>query len=106
MTLIILAILALVALDLYLSHQRMTKYGPLVELNPVARILARQQGIQASLAFLLLWNLALVAVLSKFPVLMHMLLGAKLGLAAMQIRSLETENYIETILKAVKKKNG
>jgi|SRR5581483_770656 len=97
----------LTGIDLYLSSRRIEKYGPLVELNPVARQLAQSSGPWAGLAFLGMWNAAILIALVHYhaDVLLHILFGAKLGLAAMQAKSLETEYLVEKILSAARRKN-
>lgn len=102
MLLYIAGIALLIGVDMYVSFKRLTRYGPLVELNPLARLIAKEHGTHASVAFLMLWNLGLLSLVSPFPTLVHMLFGAKLGLAAMQVKSLETENFVETVLRAAK----
>lgn len=87
---------------MYVSYKRLTRYGPMVELNPLARLIAKEHGTHASVAFLLLWNIGLLSLVSGSPTLVHILFGAKLGLGAMQVKSLETENFVETILRAAK----
>ena len=90
----------LVGYDLYLSHRRMKTYGALVELNPIARELAQSQGIWAGTAFLGLYNAALITALAslKDQAFLHALVGAKIGLISMQLKSLQIENYVERIL--------
>ena len=90
----------LIGLDIYLSHRRMKDYGAVVELNPVAKQLAKDQGITAAVVFLALWNLALLIMLDHYSqTLLHVFFGAKLGLGAMQLKSLEMESIVEKILK-------
>lgn len=99
--LIIAGILLLVGLDLYLSHRRMKTYGALVELNPIAREIASDKGINLSIAFLAIYNLALLVTLCyyKADTLLAILFGAKLGLCSMQLKSLQIETYIEKLLR-------
>lgn len=89
----------LVGLDLYLSNRRMRNYGIAVELNPVAKQLARDQGVTAAVVFLALWNIALLIGLDYYSqTLLHVFFGAKLGLGAMQLKSLEMESLVEKLL--------
>lgn len=102
--LFILGTALLSLLDLYVTNKRIKLYGYLVELNPLARQLAKDNGAQAAIAFLLLWNTALIAVASQYPTALHVLFGAKLALGAFQLRSLETESFVETVLRAARKR--
>jgi len=90
----------LVGLDLYLSYHRLREFGPLVELNPVAREIAKDGGPKGAITFLGIFNLAILASLLYFQLdtWLHVFFGAKLGLAAMQLKSLQLESYIERIL--------
>ena len=90
----------LVGLDAYLSHRRMKKYGAIAELNPVARQLAQDFGPRAGVASILAWNTALLGVIlaNHWDVVLHLLVGAKLGLAAMQLKSLQLETMIDHLL--------
>lgn len=100
-----IACLPLIGLDLYLSYRRMQTYGPVVELNPVARDLAENQGMSAGIIFLGLYNLAVLSVIVGLhaDTLLHIFFGAKLGLAAMQLKSLQIEHFVEKLLKGIKK---
>jgi hypothetical protein len=84
--------LLLIGLDLYLSGKRMRKYGINVELNPLVRYVARTEGITAAVAILLVSNVMLLGMFQPSPTLLSMFTGAKLALAALQIRSLQIEH--------------
>jgi hypothetical protein len=82
-------ILILIGLDLRISYSRWKAFGSRIELNPLVRYFVRTQGIQAGLAALLILNLAILGLLSRYPIPLAILLGAKLGLAVLQLKSLE-----------------
>lgn len=85
---------ALIALltgfDLYVSRKRMKTYGPQAEFNPLARYIAREVGINQSLLFLAIYNLLLITLWIRYDVVMHIWFGAKLSLAALQLKGLQT----------------
>lgn len=76
----------------------------MVELNPIARELAQDQGTTAGIVFLVLWNTALLIGLVYYQcqTCLHILFGAKLGLAAMQLKSLQLAEYVEKLLRKPK----
>lgn len=90
----------LVILDLWITRRRINTYGPIVELNLLAKELAAEQGVTAALIFLAMWNAAIIIGLTYYnsPTWMHVLFGCKLGLALFQLKSLQMESYIEKIL--------
>jgi len=104
---ILLGLLAVIGLDLWVSYVRMRRYGPRVELNPVAREFAADHGPVSAVVYLAVWNLALVfAIVYYFPVLLPILFGFKLGIAAMQLKSLEIESFVERLLRKAKEKKS
>lgn len=100
--------LLLVAFDLYVSHTRIRKYGPLVELNPVARQLSLDFSPKVGLAFLLAYNLTALGFLValKQRDWLDVFVGAKAGLSACQLRSLQIETAFERILARAKEKRN
>lgn len=100
----------LTGLDLYVSYSRMTRYGWRVELNPVALQLCQdfgpKKGPIAAIIFLALYNCGVLLLMDKFHTLtlLHLFVGAKLGLAAMQLKSLQLERKVEWVLKLVQEK--
>lgn len=96
----------LVLLDIYVSKKRLERYGPRVELNPLARQLAADHGTNAALLFLGVYNLGLLALCLCYPTALHILFGAKLGLGLMQLKSLELETFVETLLRKAKEKKN
>jgi len=101
----LLGCVALIVLDLYLSAVRLRTYGPRVELNPVARQLASDFGPTVGIVFLGIFNAGLLGLVAHSPTLLHVFFGLKLGLALMQLKSLQLETYIERILRNVKAKH-
>lgn len=97
----LLATALLIGLDLYLSHRRMVNYGAMVELNPIARQLASDYGAKYGVLFLAWWNVSLLVVilLYRLDTFLHVLFGAKLGLAAMQLKSIQLEAFVERVLR-------
>ena len=90
----------LAGFDCYLSWSRLKTYGPIVELNPVARQLARDFGIKSASVFLVLQNAAILTAIDHYraETYLHVLVGAKLGLAALQLKSLQIEHFVEKLL--------
>jgi|SRR6267142_3128967 len=82
----------LIGLDLKISFSRMKLFGPMIELNPIVRWIARQFSPTKAILGLCLMNLGLLLVVSRFPTLLAILFGAKLALAMLQIKSLELKN--------------
>lgn len=95
-------------LDGYLTFERMKKYGPIVELNPMIRQIAEDFGLKVAVGTLMVFNLGLIvgAILLKSEALMGLLTGAKLMVCAMQLKSLQVESYIERILAKVREKQA
>jgi hypothetical protein len=87
-----LAIALLVGFDLYISHTRIKEYGPAVELNPAIRWIAANIDLRSAIGFLGGFNLALLLWASEYPTFLHILFGAKLSLAALQLKSLSLRN--------------
>lgn len=73
---------------MYVTHKRIKAFGPQVELNPLIRHVASEDGPSAATAMLLMSNLLLLGLISQSSTLLHIFFGAKLSLAALQIRSL------------------
>lgn len=86
----------------------MLKYGPIVELNLLAKELAAEQGITAALVFLAMWNACILTALIHYhsDTWIHIFFGAKLGLAVLQLKSLQMESFIETILRKAREKRN
>jgi len=106
--LFILASISMVLLDLWVTKRRILRYGPSVELNPLARELAVEQGPVAALIFLAMWNAIILIALGyyKAETWLHVFFGAKLGLALFQLKSMQLESTVERIIrKAREKKN-
>lgn len=100
------ATILMVLLDLYVTYRRIKQYGPIVELNPLARELAADQGIAAALTFLAFWNAGILIALYhyKAETWIHVFFGAKLGLALFQLKSMQMESTIERIIKKAREK--
>jgi hypothetical protein len=100
------ASIAMVVLDLYVTHARIKQYGPVVELNPLARELARDQGIAAALIYLAFYNAGILIALNhyKAETLLHVFFGAKLGLALFQLKSMQLESTVERIIRKAQEK--
>lgn len=87
--LLILCISLLTGLDCRISWTRWKKLGPNCELNPLVRHMIHEGGEHLGLATLLMSNLAILAMICRFTIPLAILLGAKIALAALQIKSLE-----------------
>lgn len=93
----ILCILALIGIDSKISFARWKRLGMSIELNPVVRAAGAANRPIFALWTHLASNLVILAATLPFPVLTHILLGAKLALGAMQLRSLQLESSTATI---------
>ena len=80
----------LIGLDLRISQTRWKIFGPEVELNPLVRLFVREK--QGAFGFLLC-NLPAFLLAILFPPLAFMLLGAKISLCALQLRSLQLNEH-------------
>lgn len=94
---LILLAAALICLDAYLTYRRMKKFGFRVELNPVTRTVTEENGLLAGMAYHFAWNAALLWASAHYG-FVQLLVGLKLGLAAMQLKSFELELIVERIL--------
>lgn len=101
-----LASIAMVVLDIWITHKRIKRYGPVVELNPLARELARDQGVSAALIYLALYNAGILIALNYYraETLLHVFFGAKLGLALFQLKSMQLESTVERIIRKAQEK--
>ena len=95
--LLILLAAALIGLDAYLTYRRMKKFGFRVELNPVTRTVTEENGLLAGMAFHFAYNIGLLWASVHYGFL-QLLVGLKLGLAAMQLKSFELELIVERLL--------
>lgn len=95
-------VLLAVGMDAYVTHRRMKKYGPLVELNPLIRQVSEDAGIIAGVGAGIVVNLGITSLIYLFhaTLLMAILLGAKLSLVACQLNSLRVETFIDKLLEA------
>lgn len=86
----VLGIISLTILDIWVTKQRIEKYGPGIELNPIVRDLARKDGITPALVFLAWWNVGILIPLVHYEAetLLHIFFGLKLGLALLQVKSI------------------
>lgn len=100
--------LLLAGLDGYLTFERMKKYGPIVELNPMIRQLAEDFGLKTSVGVLMGFNLAIVVGFTYLgsEAIAGLVTGFKLAVCAMQLKSLQVESYIERILARVREKQA
>jgi hypothetical protein len=80
------AILFLTGLDGRISYVRW-KHG-VRDLNPLLQWLINTTGPKSALAALLMSNLFLMVAAYRYPLLLAIILGAKLALASFQLRSL------------------
>lgn len=78
-------LLGLTGLDLWISQKRWKQGSP--DLNPVVQHFAKQSHLAGSLVLATL-NLLVMAAASLYQPLLWMLLGGKLTLASIQLRSL------------------
>jgi hypothetical protein len=67
-------------------------FGPEIELNPLVRWLAKNLNLTQAILGLGIWNLGLLLAISTSPRLVAIFFGLKLGLATLQIKSLELNN--------------
>jgi hypothetical protein len=79
-------ILFLTGLDARISYLRW-KHG-VRDLNPLLQWCIRTIGPKSALAALLMSNLFLMVAAYRYPLLLAIILGAKLALASFQLRSL------------------
>lgn len=102
------AALVLVGIDAYLSYRRMKKYGTIVEYNSLARVIAEDKGPKVAVAFLVAWNLAAIGICVKYNLsnLLSMLVGAKLTLALVQVKSMQLETFIDKLFAAKQADRG
>jgi hypothetical protein len=84
-------LLILIGLDLKISSMRW-KIG-VKDLNPIVNHFAKNHGMRAGLLALGGINLLVMAAATLYPSLLWMLLGGKLSLASLQIRSLIENEY-------------
>lgn len=103
---LVLVAALLTGLDLYLSYSRMRRYSPVVELNPVVRQVATDFGVTAGVCALGAQNVAILVGLVAWhaQTLLTLYVGARIGLAAMQLKSLQLERIVERLLE--RKPNG
>lgn len=76
-----------------------------MEFNALARMVAEDKGPAMATAFLLAWNLAAIAACVKWQltILLALLVGAKLNLALVQVKSMQLESFIDKLFAAKKK---
>lgn len=78
----------LIGVDCKISSLRWKQYG---DLNPLVNYALKTWGEKTGLATLIGSNLLLLALLSTSPRLLLVLLGAKMSLAVLQLKSLTIE---------------
>jgi|SRR5271157_3614278 len=100
MLFLFLAATGLSIFDSYISHKRIKKFGPLAEVNLALRQVAEDFGVASSVAVGLIYNLLVLAILCYFNLSLWLAfwVGAKFGLALMQLKSLQMETYVERVL--------
>lgn len=95
-------VLAAVGLDAYVTHRRIEKYGPMVEINPLIRLVAEDAGTKAAIVSLVVLNVGLLSgiYLIGSTTLMAIFFGLKMGLVTCQLNSLRVETFIDRLFSA------
>lgn len=103
----LVAISALCAgVDAFITKKRVDKYGVLVEVNPLVRQIMEDYGKESGIILNSAINAAIISLLCIYQqhTLLAIFTGAKLGLLAMQLKSLQVETYIEKVLASARMK--